>query len=113
SRKAKNEEEGELIDGMEVAKKMHDKQLTPGQFVFQLLQSGKKYIPDFYRSDLEEEFERVWSTQRNYHPNIFTESFYKEVKGKGKRATSATFWNTYKFNTADIKDIDDDLKTVA
>src|SRR5690554_2928784 len=34
SRKAKNEEEGELIDGMEVAKKMHDKQLTPGQFTF-------------------------------------------------------------------------------
>lgn len=113
SRKAKNEEEGELIDGMEVAKKMHDKQLTPGQFTFQLLQSGKKYIPDYYRSDLEAELDKIWEVQKKYYPEIFTDSFYKEIKGKGKRATSAIFWNTHKFNTADIKSIDDDLKTVA
>lgn len=113
SRKAKNEEEGELIDGMEVAKKLHDRQLTPGQFTFQLLQSGKKYIPDFYRSDLEAELDKVWEVQKEYYPEILTDSFYNEVKGKGKRATSAIFWNTYKFNTADIKNIDDDLKTVA
>src|SRR5690554_5303390 len=98
---------------MEVAKDMHEKQLTPGQFTFQLLQAGKKYIPDFYRSDLEAELDKIWEVQKAYYPEIFTDSFYEELKGKGKRATATSFWNTYKFNTADIKDVDDDLKTVA
>ena len=33
SRKAKGTEEGALIDGMEVAKKLYNNNLTPGQFV--------------------------------------------------------------------------------
>ena len=59
SRKAKSTEEGQLIDGMEVAKQLYDNNWTPGQFVLQLLNQGKKYIPDFYRSDLQEEFDRI------------------------------------------------------
>src|SRR5690606_37900860 len=55
SRKAKNEDEGQAIDGMSIAKRLYDEGITPGQLVYKLLKEGKKYIPDFYRSDLQAE----------------------------------------------------------
>lgn len=101
SRKAKNEDEGQAIDGMVVAKRLYDEQITCGQLVYQLLKEGKKSIPDFYRSDLQSEFDKVWNFQRQFYPEILTDEFYKELKGKGQRATSAIFWTKHKFNTAE------------
>lgn len=103
SRKAKNEEEGTAIDGMAIAKRLYEEGLTPGQLSYELLKEGKKYIPDFYRSDLQVEFDKVWDCQQQFHPEIFTHEFYKELQGKGQRATSAWFWGKYKFNTAENK----------
>ncbi|WP_326983936.1 type II CRISPR RNA-guided endonuclease Cas9 [Chryseobacterium sp. MYb264] len=103
SRKAKNEDEGQIIDGMAVAKRLYDENLTPGQLAYQLLKDGKKYLPDFYRSDLQSEFDKVWNFQKKFYPEILTDEFYKELKGKGQRSTSAMFWAKYKFNTADNK----------
>lgn len=103
SRKAKNPEEGQLIDGMAIAKQLYEENLTPGQLSYRLLKQGKKYLPDFYRSDLQAEFDRVWSFQQAYYPDILTDSFRKEISGKGQRATSAAFWGVYKFNTAENK----------
>ncbi len=103
SRKAKNEDEGQAIDGMSIAKRLYEEKLTPGQLTYQLLFEGKKTIPDFYRSDLQAEFDKVWNVQKQYYPEIFTEEFYKELQGKGQRATAAIFWTKYKFNTAENK----------
>ena len=103
SRKAKNEDEGQIIDGMAVAKRLYEENLTPGQLAYQLLKDGKKYLPDFYQSDLQLEFDKVWSFQKQYYPEILTDEFYKELKGKGQCATSAMFWTKYGFNTADNK----------
>ncbi len=103
SRKAKNEDEGQAIDGMAVAKRLYEEELTPGQLAYQLLKEGRKTVPDFYRSDLQSEFDKVWSKQKEFNPEIFTDVFYKELQGKGQRATSAIFWTKYKFNTAENK----------
>lgn len=103
SRKAKNEDEGQIIDGMAVAKRLYEENLIPGQLSYQLLKEGKKYLPDFYRSDLQSEFDKVWDFQKQFYPEILTDDFYKELKGKGQRATSAMFWTKYAFNTADNK----------
>lgn len=103
SRKAKNEDEGQAIDGMAIAKRLYEENLTPGQLVYQLLKEGKKLIPDFYRSDLQAEFDKVWNFQKQFYPEIFTDKFYKELQGKGQRATSAAFWKKYEFNTAENK----------
>ena len=111
SRKAKNEEDGQAIDGMGIAKRLYEENLTPGQLAFQFLQNGKSVLPDFYRSDLQTEFDNVWDFQKRFYPEIFTYEFYKELQGKGQRATSALFWKTYQFNTAEIKDLEDSLKT--
>ena len=41
SRKAKGTEEGKLIDGMDVAKRLYNENLTPGQLCLQILRQGK------------------------------------------------------------------------
>ena len=110
SRKAKNEDEGQAIDGMAIAKRLYEEKLTPGQLTYQLLQEGKKTVPEFYRSDLQAEFDNIWAIQKQTHSNILTDEFYKELQGKGQRATAALFWTKHKFNTADIKDLEDSLK---
>ncbi|MBK8710556.1 MAG: type II CRISPR RNA-guided endonuclease Cas9 [Niastella sp.] len=103
SRKAKNEDEGQIIDGMVVAKQLYEEQLTPGQLSLKLLKEGKKYLPDFYRSDLIAELDKVWNYQKQFHTDILTDEFKTHLEGKGKRATSAAFWGKYGFNIAEIK----------
>lgn len=89
SRKAKNEEEGNLIDGMAVAKELYDNSLTPGQYVHQLISNGKKYIPDFYQSDLQNEFDLIWNYQKQYYSDILSSDLYKNLQGKNKTQTWA------------------------
>lgn len=89
SRKSINEDEGVAIDGMSVAKTLYENNLTPGQFVLNLLENNKKYIPEFYRSDLQSEFDMVWNNQKTYYHEILTETLYKELQGKNKGATWA------------------------
>ena len=60
SRKDKTTDEGQLIDGMAIAKRLYDEDITPGQLVCSLFQEGKNYVPDFYRSDLQAEYDRIW-----------------------------------------------------
>lgn len=103
SRKAKTEDEGQIIDGMAVAKELYEKKITPGQFCYYLLQKGKKQLPDFYRSDLQNEFEKVWDFQKQFYRDILTDDFKKEITGKGQRATSAIFLKQHQIYTADNK----------
>ena len=84
SRKVKKEEDGVLIDGMEIAKKLYEEDLTPGQLCSQLLESGKKVLPDFYHSDLQEELDRIWSVQKQFHPDVVM-----PPKKKSKEKTEA------------------------
>ena len=90
SRKAKNDDEGQIIDGMGIAKKLYEENLTPGQFSYQLLKNGKKQLPDFYRSDLQTELDKVWNFQKQYYPEILTDELKKQLEGKGQKATWAT-----------------------
>ncbi len=87
SRKAKSTEEGQLIDGMEIAKKLYEENLTPGQLSLQLLKSGKRYLPEFYRSDLQNEFERIWASQKQYYPTLLTDKLFDELIGMNKKQT--------------------------
>ena len=106
SRKAQSTEKGTLIDGMEVAKKLHDEQLTPGQYVYSLLLEGKNYIPDFYRSDLQAEFDAIWKYQKTFHSDILTDDFYDQLQNKSKTKTSSIFLGRYDIYTADNKGAD-------
>ena len=89
SRKAKGEEDGKLINGMDVAKRLYDEDITPGQLCLELLESGKKALPDFYRSDLENEFDRIWSCQSLFYPDMLTDALREELYGKNTTQTNA------------------------
>ena len=110
SRKAKNQEEGQLIDGMEIAKKLYNENITPGELLLNLHKSGKKFTPDFYRSDLMLELNKIWEFQKTFHPTILTDEFKVQIIGKPKLITSKTFLAKYKIYTAENKGTDKKLQ---
>lgn len=110
SRKAKSLDEGQLIDGMEVARRLYDENLTPGEFSYILLKEGKKFIPDFYRSDLQAELDRIWNFQKQFYPEILTDDFRKKIEGKGKQNTAKIFLAIYGLYTAENKEKDKRLQ---
>lgn len=89
SRKADSGEDGKLIDGMTVARQLYDEHLTPGQYVLNLLHKGKKYLPDFYPSDLTAELKAVWRAQQTYYPELLTQELYDAIKNKNEKQTWA------------------------
>lgn len=89
SRKAKNEDEGQLIDGMKVAMELYNRKITPGQFAFELLKQGKKFLPDFYRSDLQNEFDRIWKFQRSFYPDILSDNLKDQLIEKNQKVVWA------------------------
>lgn len=111
SRRAKNQDEGQLIDGMEIAKKLYNENLTPGQLVLQILKGGEKYIPDFYRSDLQAEFDKIWEFQKQFYPEILIDDFKTQISGKGKLNTSKNFFGRFDVYTAENKGADKRMNT--
>lgn len=89
NRKAKGGEEGCLIDNMDIAKRLHDEKITPGEFTYEILKQGKKHIPDFYASDLQSELDKIWYFQQQYYPNILIERVKQEITGKKANQTWA------------------------
>jgi CRISPR-associated endonuclease Csn1 len=96
SRKAKSQDEGQLIDGMEIAKKLYNENITPGQFVLELLKENKKYIPDFYRSDLQAEFDKIFDKQLSFHPKYLSFELKEELRSKKRDAVWAICAKTFK-----------------
>lgn len=101
--KSENTDEGNLIDGMETARILSEEGITPGEYSFRLLCDGKeeKNLPEFYKSDLENEFERIWTFQRQFYPDIMTDTLKEELRGKSEKQTWAICEKP--FNIAGIK----------
>lgn len=89
SRKINADEDGKIIDGMAVAKQLYEEDITPGQLALRLIREGKRYIPDFYRSDLIAEFNRIWDFQKQFYTEILTEKLRNELTGKNEKQTWA------------------------
>lgn len=102
NRKASGED-GQAFDGIEVAKILSSKGLTPGQYGLEVLKSGKKYLPSFYRSDLQAELDRIWEVQKEHYPEILSDEFRKMIEGRGRNDVSKSFLARYKVYTADNK----------
>jgi CRISPR-associated endonuclease Csn1 len=91
NRKADQGEDGQLIDGMPVARELFERDLTPGQFCLELLSSAepkkKVRLPKFYRSDLSSEFDAVWAFQKEFYPHLLKSELHESIKGNTRRAT--------------------------
>ena len=73
-----------------ISRYLYDNELTPGQYVFSLLEKGKKHTPDFYRSDLQQEFDRIWDYQAQFYPEVLTFELKERLVGKNASQT----WDT-------------------
>ena len=89
SRKVDADTDGKSIDGMSVARTLYENNLTPGEYAYGRLQQSKKYIPDFYPSDLRAELNRIWECQRQYYPEILTDALRESLHGKNEKQTWA------------------------
>ena len=112
NRKAAGDDEGQLIDGMQIAKELADKGITPAQYTLAPLEAGKFARFDFYRSDLEAELDRIWEFQRQFRPEILTDDFKKQLSRQGRQGTSKIFLAKYQIYTADNKGKDRRLQTI-
>ncbi|MBN2730124.1 MAG: type II CRISPR RNA-guided endonuclease Cas9 [Bacteroidales bacterium] len=113
SRKAKNEDEGQVIDGMAIAKELYERNITPGQYSYEILQKGKKVLPDFYRSDLMREFKLVWDFQKQFYPDIFDDELLKALDGQGQQNSRKRFLAIKGIYTAENKGKRDEVKLQA
>jgi CRISPR-associated endonuclease Csn1 len=110
SRKAKTIEEGEAIDGMKIAKEIFENNLTPGQWVYHSLSKGGKFIPDFYRSDLLKELEKIVSFQNQFYPEQINGTLLEALQGKSRTQTSQYFTKILKIELAENKGTKEETK---
>lgn len=89
NRKAKGEDEGAAVNSMDLAIRMYETGLTPGQICLEILQKGRTKLPDFYQSDLKVEFDRIWEEQKKHYPEILTDALKDEVFGRPSKQTFA------------------------
>lgn len=101
SRKVKSTEDGTIVDGINIAQMLYENDITPGQYVYGLMKNDKFVIPDFYHSDLQTEFDRIWEYQSLFYPTILTKTLKETLCGKNKAET----WKACQkpFNIAGIK----------
>ena len=84
SRKAKGGVEGSIVDGIAIAQSLYEEDITPGEYVYKRMLNGKYAIPDFYRSDLRNELDKIWETQSRFYPEILTPELKESLKDKNK-----------------------------
>ncbi len=109
-RKAKTVEEGDAIDGMKIAKEIFENNLTPGQWVYNSLSKGGKYIPDFYRSDLQKELEKIVHFQNQFHPEQMNDKLLDDIRSKTRTVTSQHFSKTLNIPLAENKGTREETK---
>lgn len=103
NRKTKGGDEGQLVDGMDVANELYASNLTPAQYSLNLLQRRKKVLPEYYQSDLVDEFERVWARQQTFYPNLLTGKCKEAISGKHKKGTCDYFYAVYQISPIEVK----------
>lgn len=95
NRKANNsEEDGSVLDELELAKELASKNITPGQYVLSVFKKGKikaKLVPPFYVSDLKNEFQRIYKAQQTFYPELLTSEFWDNIADKNKNYTIGAF----------------------
>jgi len=100
NRKCVGKDEGHLIDGMSVARRLYEEDITPAQLCLILIGEGKKKLPEFYRSDLNAELMKIWNIQKDNYPDVLTDEFKEQIENKSKTAVSKIFFAKYGIYTA-------------
>ena len=112
SRKNVSGDDGVAVDGMGIAKILYDEKITPAEYTLRLLRNNKKYIPDYYRSDLLNELQLIWASQISFHADMLTDEVWDKLNGKNKSTTEKLFYALFQVNSVDFKVKERRLETV-
>jgi CRISPR-associated endonuclease Csn1 len=112
NRKADNQDEevGTAINEMDLAMELLETGKTPGEYLFNRALAGKKSKPQFYKSDLVNELDRIWTFQRQFYPEMLTDELKRRIIGLAKKGTSDEFRRRFKIDTADVSKEDRNIK---
>lgn len=102
NRKSNNREDGNIIDEMDVAKYLFNNNITPAEYSIELIKK-EITIPQFYRSDLENEKQKIWDKQSKYYPELFTEMHYTNIDGENKTNTVTYFKKELSIERIELK----------
>ncbi|MDE6352241.1 MAG: type II CRISPR RNA-guided endonuclease Cas9 [Muribaculaceae bacterium] len=87
SRKSNDVQDGDsAIDTMDIALELQNRNITSGQYALEKMQEGASRVPQFFRSDLENEFYRIVDCQVKFYPQL-TPEFVESLKGKNDSQT--------------------------
>lgn len=87
-----------MINSIDIAKRLYDEGLTPGELCLELLKSGQRHLPDFYKSDLHAELEKIWLMQEAFYPEILTDEAYDEVLKSNKVYDVLSYFAKYEIS---------------
>ena len=96
-------EDGQIIDGLDLAKELKARNITPGQYLLELFKKNKKNKTVFYRSDLQEEVNRIWAFQSHFYPEILDNSLLSAITNKSKKAVIGLFKGIKNVEIANVK----------
>ena len=96
-------EDGQIIDGLDLAKELKARNITPGQYLLELFKKNKKNKTVFYRSDLQEEVNRIWAFQSHFYPEILDNSLLSAITNKSKKAVIGLFKGIKNVEIAKVK----------
>lgn len=103
NRKINSKEEGSIIDGMTVAKELYQGKLTPGQYSYKLLLDNKTLLPIYYKSDLINEFKKIWNFQSEFYSEILILDHQINIIDLTKKDASQYFEKKLNINRAENK----------
>lgn len=103
NRRAQGEDAISTVDSMKTAKLLYDENLTPGAHAYALLTKGQKVLPDFYRSDLQQEFDRIWDFQKKFYTAVLNSNHHDELVGLSRKDTDLYFRTNLNTEQAEIK----------
>lgn len=92
--------DGVAIDGIDIAKILYRESITPGEYVYNNLKQKKTFIPQFYRSDLISELDKIWDIQSRYYPELQDDLKTAFLRGK----STAEICKALNAQDAEIKD---------
>ncbi len=97
NRKLKGEDEGSAINAVDVVEELKKTGATVGEYIYTKMQADPDYIiPQFYTSNYEDEFHRIWEVQRQYYPDQLTDALKQKLWHQSKNTTSALLKEVFK-----------------
>ncbi len=113
NRKANNtDEDGQAIDGIDIALKLEEFKITPAQYHLARIQAGDKFDPEFYRSDLIAELKTIVAFQSKFYPQIFDDKFLPLIENKSAKVVKIIFSKNYGVEAMEFKGKERKLETL-